>query len=121
MAKPKEERRKLPRVKGTVGLLVGMESQSPTTDIRDISLSGISFITDSPIEFMTQLMMTLVLPTVDASSKGSKGADSRVQCEGAAVRCEPVGVDGESYEVAVFFMHLDETAKAAIEKYVRAN
>jgi hypothetical protein len=121
MGKPKEERRKQPRVKASVGLMIGVEPQSPSADIRDISLSGISFIVDSPIEFMTQLVMTLVLPAADASSGGSDNPDGRVQCEGAVVRCDPAGADDDRYEVAVYFMHLNETAKAAIEKYVRAN
>jgi hypothetical protein len=122
MARPKEERRKQIRVKGAAGLMIGVKPQSPSADIRDISLSGISFIADSPIEFMTQLVMTLLLPVVDASSESSDSPDdSRIQCEGAVVRCDPTGADGDRYEVAVFFMHLDETAKAAIERYVRAN
>ena len=117
MAKPKEERRKQPRVKGAAGLVVGVEPQSSTIDIRDISISGVSFFVDTPIEFMTQLMMTLILPIAGASDN----PDGRVQCEGAVVRCEPTSEDGDRYEVAVFFMHLDETIKATIEKYVQAN
>ena len=117
MAKPKEERRKQPRVKGAAGLMVGVESQSCTIDIRDISLSGVSFVTDTPIEFMTQLMMTLILPVAGASDS----PDGRVQCEGAVVRCEPTSEDGDRYEVAVFFVHLDETTRATIEEYVKAN
>lgn len=117
MTRPKKERRKQPRAKGTAGLVVSMESGTPSADIKDISLSGISFTVDSPIEFMTQLMMTLIFPT---ESTPSHGSDEGVRCEGAVVRCEPADADGDRYEVAVFFRHLDETAKTAIENYVRA-
>ena len=117
MTKPRTERRKQPRVKGTASLMVGEDSQSSTIDIRDISLSGVSFIADTPIEFMTQLVMSLILPVSDAPGN----PDGRVRCEGAVVRCEPTDEDSDRYEVAVFFMHLDETTKATIEKYVQAN
>jgi hypothetical protein len=63
-------------------------------------------------------MMTLIFPTENASAQGLRGA---IQCEGAVVRCEPVDADMNSgYEVAVFFTHLENTAKAAIEEYVKA-
>ena len=117
MARPKEERRRQPRAKGTTGLMVGLESQTPSTDIRDISQSGVCFTVERPVEFMTRLMMTLIFPSGDASSEGSSDA---VQCEGAVVRCEPVGCgEDDRYEVAVFFTHLDETARKTIEQYVR--
>jgi len=117
MAKPKNERRKQPRAKGTAGLMVGLKSQTPGTDIRNISLSGLCFTVEKPIEFMTQLIMTLIFPTEIASARESNGA---VQCEGAVVRCEPLGSDtSNSYEVAVFFTHLEDGAKAAIEEYVK--
>ena len=117
MARPKKERRKQPRARGTAGLMVGVEPGTPNADIKDISLSGISFTVDNPIEFMTQLMMTLTFP---AESGSSRGSDESVRCEGAVVRCEPADADDDSYEVAVFFTHLDGTAKTAIENYVRA-
>ena len=117
MAKPENERRKQPRAKGTAGLLIGLESQMPGTDIRDISLSGLCFTVEEPIEFMTQLLMALIFPTENASAQESGGT---IRCEGAVVRCEPIDSDvGDSYEVAVFFTHLEETAKAAIEEYVK--
>jgi hypothetical protein len=119
MAKPEKERRNQPRAKATAGLLVGLESQTPGSDIRDISLSGICFTVEEPLEFMTQLMMTLIFPTENASAQESGGA---VQCEGAVVRCEPIDPDAsKSYEVAVFFTHLEGTAKAAIEEYVKTS
>ena len=117
MAMPKKERRKQPRAKGTTGLLVGLESQTPGDDIRDISLSGVCFTVEEPLEFMTQLMMTLIFPTENAPAQESGGA---IQCEGAVVRCEPIDSDaGNNYEVAVFFTRLEEAAKAAIEEYVK--
>jgi hypothetical protein len=119
MAGPKKERRKEPRARGKVGLRVGVESMTPSADIKNISLSGICFTVGKPLEFMTKLMMTLIFPSDTSSAKASGGA---IQCEGAVVRCEPVASgEDDSYEVAVFFTHLEEIAKAAIEEYVNAS
>jgi hypothetical protein len=119
MAGPKKERRKQPRARGKAGLMVGVESMTPSADIKDISLSGVCFTVAKPLEFMTRLMMTLIFPSDTMSAKKSGGA---VQCEGAVVRCEPIASgEDNSYEVAVFFTHLEETAMAAIEEYVNAS
>lgn len=102
-------------------MLIGVDSRLSGAPIKDISLSGVNFIADEPIEFMTRLMMTVVFPPQGAS-KDKSSASVGIQCEGAVVRCEPVKEsDDEKYEVAVFFTHLDETAKSAIEEYVRAH
>ena len=121
MTEPDKERRKQLRAKGAEGLTVGVESQAPGVPVRDISLSGISFTLDAPVEFMTRLMMTLVFPSGRASERQAS-APAGVQCEGAVVRCDPVR-DGreDRYDVAVFFTHLKDSAKEAIEEYVRTH
>ncbi len=121
MARPKEEKRGQPRAKGAADLLVGVDSQTPGAYINNISLSGINFTVDTPIEFMTRLMMTLVFP--DQNSSQGKAVPSRgILCEGVVVRCEPVSEnDEERYEVAAFFIHLDEVTKDAIEIYIQTH
>ena len=117
MTKSRGERRKKPRAKGIAGLAVGLASQGRSADIIDISLSGLRFTTDEPIECMTQLVMTLVVPATNPSS-GEKSTD--VQCKGAVVRCEPSGPDEDcSFDVAVFFTSLDDAARETIEEYVQ--
>lgn len=119
MAGPKKERREQPRARGTAGLMIGVESMTPSADIKNISLSGVCFTVGRPLEFMTRLMMTLIFPSDISSAEELGGA---VQCEGAVVRCEPAGAGNDGrYEVAVFFTHLGGTAKAAIEEYVKAS
>ena len=121
MAKPVKERRKHLRAKGAEGLTVGVESHAPGVPVGDISLSGVSFTLDAPVEFMTRLMMTLVFPSEHASEQQAS-APAGVQCEGAVVRCDPVrdGREGR-YDVAVFFTHLEDFAREAIEEYVRTH
>ncbi len=121
MAKPKVERRKHPRARGTAGLRLGAAPHAAGLQVKDISLSGLSFRIGRPIEFMTRLMMTLMLP-IQSDPAGRPEAPTSVQCEGAVVRCEPVhGGDAQQYEVAVFFTDLDDTARKAVEEYVKAH
>lgn len=121
MTKLTEERRRQPRAKGTSGLTVGLGPESATIQVKDLSLSGICFRTKKPIEFMTQLMMTLVFPAASASQSQAANPDT-VRCEGAVVRCDHTSAKRENqYEIAVFFTHLDENAKRAIEEYVQTH
>lgn len=118
MAKPTEERRKQLRVGGTPDLTVSLKSSATAVQVRDISLSGISFRTNGPLEVMTQLMMTLVFPA--KSIPTGQATSKSIQCEGAVVRCDPLNKgNGNWYETAVFFTLLDDTAKKAIEEYVQ--
>jgi len=118
--KPTKERRAQPRAKGTPRFTVGLKPKGPSVQVRDISLSGISFRVSSPIEFMTRLMMTLEF-AADHALKEPTASDS-IQCEGAVVRCDPAG-DGNkgAYEVAVFFTQLSEHAKKVIGEYVHTH
>ena len=121
MTRPAKERRKHLRAKGAEGLTVGVEPQAPGVPVRDISLSGVSFTLDAPVEFMTRLMMTLVFPS-GRSPERQPSAPAAVQCEGAVVRCDPVRDGREGcYDVAVFFTHLEDSAKEAIEEYVQTH
>jgi len=118
--KPTKERRAQPRAKGTPRFMVGLKPKGSAVQVRDISVSGISFRVSNPIEFMTRLVMTLDFPSGHASKDPT--AHGSILCEGAVVRCEPVtgGNKGE-YEVAVFFTELSEHARKAIEKYVHTH
>ena len=121
MRKPRTERRKQPRVRGIAGLTVSSEPHVSSLNVKDISLAGLSFRTDRPISYMTRLMMTLILPIRSESPGHSKGP-TRIRCEGAVVRCDSVaGSEGKEHEVAVFFTHLDDDSREAIEEYVKAH
>ena len=121
MTKPHIERRKYPRAGGVKDLTVGAEPHVPSVQVINLSLSGLCFRMNHPIEFMTRLMMTLVLPRPHASADRPLSSIS-VQCEGTVVRCDPVCEDNQTrYEAAVFFTHLDDTPRKAIEEYVETH
>jgi hypothetical protein len=119
MTKPAKERRGKRRVTGIKGLAIGLDSQTSAAAIIDISLSGVRFLTQEPVEFMTKLMMTLI---ISGDGSAPKASGTGVKCEGAVVRCEPAGSgEDDKYEVAVFFTHLDEEAEKTIGGYVHAH
>ncbi|GAB4342078.1 MAG: hypothetical protein Kow0099_19300 [Candidatus Abyssubacteria bacterium] len=121
MAEPEIERRKQPRVRADDGVSIGIDAQVTGVQVRDISLSGLCFRLGHPLDFMTRLMITLVFPHDRPQNRGS-ALDDAIQCEGAVVRCEQVNDDyGTRYEVAVFFTKLDETARRAIDRYVKTH
>ncbi|MBI4831628.1 MAG: PilZ domain-containing protein [Candidatus Lindowbacteria bacterium] len=115
------ERRAKPRARGAEGLTVKAEPNLPAVQVKDISISGVSFRTRHPVEFMTRLMMTLVFPDHFAA-RGAAGTTAKTKCEGAVVRCVPLYEgNGGHYEVAVFFTSIDEVGREMLEKYVKAH
>ncbi|MBI5116347.1 PilZ domain-containing protein [Candidatus Poribacteria bacterium] len=121
MSSTNAERRSKPRARGTKGLTVGAEPHVPAVQVKDISLSGVSFRTRQPIEFMTRLVMTLVFPEICGANRGA-GAVARAQCEGAVVRCVPLYEgNGDRYEVAVFFTGMENSTREMLETYVRTH
>jgi hypothetical protein len=118
MVEPKIERRRQPRAKGADGVSVGIDAHVTGVQVKDISLSGLCFRLEYPLELMTRLIMTLVFPQERPAGHPS-GMSGGIQCEGTVVRCEPALDDyGKGYEVAIFFTKLDEAGRKAVEHYV---
>jgi len=126
------DQRAHPRTTG--GFTLSLDLPSPESrDIRvkDISKAGICCLLDEPIPVMTEVSMRLVIP-------GANNESTEIQCNGAVVRCDPPdepvarapGTDraarsaGPSprsgpFEVAIFFLDLDEPDRGVIDRYVR--
>jgi hypothetical protein len=118
VSQSRADRRRHPRAKGVAGLTVGAGSEVIGVQVKDISLNGLSFSINRPVEFMTRLEMTLAVPHL-SDRDGRSRVPSKIQCEGAVVRCDPIGGRGNRYEVAVFFTNMDDEAREAIGEYVR--
>ncbi len=121
MSRPKADKRGQPRVKAVTGLTVGAGLDVAGVQVKDISLSGLSFRVGRPVEFMTRLAMTLFFPAVPDQDGGSSSQGHTVRGEGAVVRCEPVAGRAGQHEVAVFFTCLDGEARKVIEEYVKTH
>ena len=110
------ERRKHPRAAAnwplSIKLTAGPNAGEHSARVRDVSRAGICFYMEHPIPMLTALELQLDLPVRDGIE--------RVRGSGAVVRCEPIGQGVEHYEIAVFLQHMEESARAAIARYVTA-
>jgi hypothetical protein len=116
------ERRKAQRVDASLNLEVKIPREDGTHQVAsletiNISSSGIYFKSDHFIEPMTKLAMELEVD-VPAGDGGKELA--LVPCEGLVVRTSPEAetADCSSYEVAVFFTHIESDGMANLERHI---
>ena len=101
---PGTERRGQPRVRADLSVQLNLETGGSGANIRDISLSGVCCITDRAMPVMTQVELTIVLPT-------GPDATHPLTCSGAVVRSEPIPTNGDGsshFETAIFFTQMGE-------------
>lgn len=118
MAKNFTERRRSPRAQGGFHIVVNAPSQKKKVLVRDISSSGVSCYLDFPIPEFTTVMVNLEIPESTGKSIDHKG----LTCEGAIVRCRPVGEkkSDPQFDVAIFFQNISDEGRRLIEHYVSA-
>lgn len=120
MAEPRaRERRVGRRVSGGFRLVLDPTQFGTLLQVRDLSMSGVSFCLTKPVEYMTRVQLVLWLP--NAATPGESG---EFDCAGVVVRCDPTenGQEGglPAYDVAVFFTDMPDETDAALEQYVDA-
>ena len=82
--------------------------------LRDLSVSGLCFFSEQPLNEMTVLQIVLELPD-------SNGSTERIEAGGAVVRCQPISPRVEHYEVAVFFHDISGASRERLQSFVAAN
>ena len=118
------DRRKHPRAEADFTLtLDGHTDRDPAILVKDVSKAGICCLLEEPISVMTEVSMRLQIPS-------DHGGLSEVNCHGAVVRCDPLSESSRqkardehgspAYEVAIFFLHMDETDRETIDHYVHS-
>lgn len=127
------DQRMHPRTTGAFTLSLDLPSaESRGIRVKDLSQAGVCCFLDEPIPIMTEVSMRLVIPGADNKS-------TEIQCNGAVVRCDPhdesvAGAPGSDrasvsagpsprsgpFEVAIFFLDLDEPERGVIDRYVRS-
>jgi hypothetical protein len=129
------DRRAHPRADADFTLSLDLPSpQDQGIRVKDISKAGICCFLEEPIPVMTEVAVRLVIPEPG-------GESTEIRCNGAIVRCDPPAESsldaresdsvaasaGPSptpapgpFEVAIFFLDLDEPERAVIERYVRS-
>jgi hypothetical protein len=116
------ERRRAQRVDANLNLEVKFPRADGSTgtaslETINISSSGIYFKSDHFIEPMTKLAMEL---EVGVPAPGGNAEIALVPCEGLVVRTSPDVETGDcdSYEVAVFFTHIESDGMANLERHI---
>ena len=124
MTDQSQERRGALRVDARLSLRIdtpGDDStpQSTILETINISTSGAYFQSASFLPPMTKLALQLELPVI--SELGGTAEDVElVACEGLVVRTTPEEelAHQESYEIAVFFTHLEAGAAEVLERHI---
>jgi hypothetical protein len=116
------DRRQFPRAEADFTLtLDGAPPDQAPILVRDISRAGVCCLLDQPVPIMTEVAMRLQVP-------GPDGSTAEVRCQGAVVRCEPHSEPASAtspeaaarFEVAIFFLQMDEADRDIIDDYVQA-
>ncbi len=108
-----QDRRKHPRVKGSIPIKICGEEFEAVTEIRNLSRSGAFCRINQAIDPMTKLKIQLLL----SYKKNGKAITKKVSCEGVVVRAEKIPGE-EWYQTAVYFNDITEKDAVAIADYV---
>ncbi|MBI3818610.1 MAG: PilZ domain-containing protein [Planctomycetes bacterium] len=106
---PVKERRAHPRAKADFRVVIAAADRRIEARVRDISQSGVCFISPKPILEMTAVKLELALPGM---------AGEMLSVRGAIVRNEKTS-DGE-YEIAIFFTGITESERERIREFVNS-
>lgn len=103
------ERRRYPRSKRGLPVIVDESGPGVLNHVDNISTNGVLCHTIKPIPLMTKMGMALLLPGEP---------DHRVECEGVVVRCEPHESGDDHFKVAILFTRIDEQDQTEIQAFV---
>ena len=106
-----EEKRQHPRVAARLPLKLGAVASAK---VHDISHSGVRCITSNPLTPMTMVGLLLEIPEDETDETYVE-----IPCQGVVVRSRVIeGEQSPSYEAAILFQDLEETARQLIDAYV---
>jgi len=105
-----KERRLHPRFRAPEPIEFGVGPEG-SASLVDLSRSGLGCLSPKAFEEMAILEVAMELPVGDEKVPFKAG--------GAVVRCEPVEGD-ERWRMAVFFTHMDDTNRAALDRFLAA-
>jgi hypothetical protein len=110
------ERRQQKRVKKNIPLKIKSEHFDSVSETKNLSSSGLYCRIDKYVAPMTKINMILLIPRL----KKDKEECKKIECEGTVVRTELINdpVEGDYYNIAIFFSQIKKGDKSYIEKYV---
>ena len=111
---PFEERRKFPRIEGSVSCRVSIDSKVYSTQTYNLSCGGALCQLAEAVPPMAKLDVTIQLPTM-----GKENSVSPIRCFGVAVRQEPIPSGGpQQYLTAIYFLELKLKDRQRIAEFV---
>ena len=110
-----EERRKHKRIQGDIALSINDTQSNLISESLDISVSGVSCKVHQKMVLMSNVILTLMLPSV--GFKGKKTVN-KIVCQGVVVRVERIKGEPSYYTTVIFFADIKKQGRKALEKYV---
>jgi hypothetical protein len=101
------ERRAHPRARVEFPITIEAKDRRVAARVRDVSRSGIAFLSKIPFPEMTVLRVDVAIPG---------GAKPMIRADGAVVRCEK-DASGD-YDVAIFFTAIGDDDREEIARFV---
>ena len=108
------ERRKDPRLSGSLPVKIRSDSFDIVTDTKNLSRSGVYCQCTQMIEPMTKLKIQLLL----SFKRDGKIVNKKVSCQGVVVRAEKVSDD--CFNVAIYFSDIQTKDADCIMEYVNS-
>lgn len=109
MRKDGDERRRYPRSRRGLPLVMDESGPGVLNHVDNISANGVLCHTVKPVALMTKMRIHLELP---------KPRKHRVDAEGIVVRCDPDEKGDDHFKVAILFTRISDGDHEAIHKFV---
>ncbi|MCR4337475.1 MAG: PilZ domain-containing protein [Candidatus Omnitrophica bacterium] len=109
------ERRRSPRVQGSVPLKVGGEDFDLVSETKNLSSSGVYCRVNRVIDLMSKIRVQFLLPF---KQKG-KVTTKKLSCDGVVVRVEQDGKQ-QAFNVAIYFTDISKKDKILLEEYIQS-
>lgn len=121
MSYKNSERRRSSRIKKNIPLKIKEASFDSVSETKNLSSSGLYCKIDKYVAPLSKVDMILLIPQLSLKKLEEKEQCKRIECVGTVVRTELVNdpVEGDYYNVAIFFSEIKKSDKAAIEKFIK--
>jgi hypothetical protein len=109
------DKRKYPRVKKRVPVKLCFSDSDVITETKNISGNGALCAVTKPLNLMTKLDITMLIPKTAATDDTVK----TIRCKGVVVRVERNGDESEySHDIAIFFNDIKEPDRKKLTNYI---
>jgi hypothetical protein len=121
MSYKNSERRRANRIKKNIPLKIKEASFDSVSETKNLSSSGLYCKIDKYVAPLTKVDMILLIPQLSLKRLEEKEQCKRIECVGTVVRTELVNdpIEGDYYNVAIFFSEIKKSDKSAIEKFIK--